>query len=139
MIKKLVITTLIGTLAYFAFGWLIFDFLLGNYTNLHTTQLPGFKKTDEQFSSALLVLSCAAYAALLSFVLVYLLNIKELTRATFIGSVTGVLVAIMTDSYWYATSNFFLNVMVVVFDVLAAGLTVGFMGLVIALINKKLN
>lgn len=137
--KKLIITAIVGTIAYFAFGWFVFDFILGNYTDLHTTQLNGFKKTGEQSSLALLIVSCGAYAALLSFILVYLLNCKDLLRAFLIASITGVLVAIMTDTYWYSTSNFYSNSMVVIFDILAAGITVGFMGLIIAFTNKKLG
>ena len=139
VVKKLILTTLIGTVAYYAVGWFVFEFMLGNYTNLHTTQLAGFKKTAEQFGLVPMVLSCGTYAALLSFILVYLLNCKELVKAAMIGCVVGVLVAIMADSFWYATSNFYLNSTVVLFDILAAGVTVGFMGLVIALSNKKLS
>jgi hypothetical protein len=109
MIKKIFITTVIGTIAYYLFGWLVFDFILGNYINLNTTQLTGFKKTEEQFSMLLLIVSCTAYACLLSFILVYLLNIKQLIKAFMIGSTVGILVAIMTDSYWFATSHFYIE------------------------------
>ncbi len=139
MIKKIFITTVIGTIAYYLFGWLVFDFILGNYTNLNTTQLAGFKKTEEQFSMLLLIVSCTAYACLLSFILVYLLNIKQLIKAFMIGSTVGILVAIMTDSYWFATSHFYSNYTVMFLDILAAGISVGVLGLVIALTNKKLS
>ncbi len=139
MIKKIFITTVIGTIAYYLFGWLVFDFILGNYTNLNTTQLAGFKKTEEQFSILLLIVSCTAYACLLSFILVYLLNIKQLIKAFMIGSTVGILVAIMTDSYWFATSHFYSNYTVMFLDILAAGISVGVLGLVIALTNKKLS
>lgn len=139
MIKKIFITIVIGTIAYYLFGWLVFDFILGNYTNLNTTQLAGFKKTEEQFSMLLLIVSCTAYACLLSFILVYLLNIKQLIKAFMIGSTVGILVAIMTDSYWFATSHFYSNYTVMFLDILAAGISVGVLGLVIALTNKKLS
>ena len=139
MIKKIFITTVIGTIAYYLFGWLVFDFILGNYTNLNTTQLTGFKKTEEQFSMLLLIVSCTAYACLLSFILVYLLNIKQLIKAFMIGSTVGILVAIMTDSYWFATSHFYSNYTVMFLDILAAGISVGVLGLVIALTNKKMS
>ena len=139
MIKKIFITTVIGTIAYYLFGWLVFDFILGNYTNLNTTQLTGFKKTEEQFSILLLIVSCTAYACLLSFILVYLLNVKQLIKAFMIGSTVGILVAIMTDSYWFATSHFYSNYTVMFLDILAAGISVGVLGLVIALTNKKLS
>lgn len=139
MLKKLLVTTIVGTIFYFLFGWVVFDFLIGNYTNLHTTQIAGFKKTDVEFSLLLLIVSCAAYAALISFILVYLLNSKSPSKAFFISATIGILVAIMTDSYWYATSHFYSNAMVVLLDILAAGVTVGFMGFVIAFTNKRLE
>ncbi len=138
MIKKLLITTLVGTAAYFVFGWFVFEFVLGNYTSQNTTQLNGFKKTADQSSLFFLIVSCAAYAFLISFILVYLLDIKNLVKAFLIGAIIGVLVAIMTDTYWYAISNFYSNFTVVVFDILGAGISVGTMSLAIAFVNKKL-
>ncbi len=32
-IYKLIIGTLTGTIIYFVVGWIVFDFLLGSYTN----------------------------------------------------------------------------------------------------------
>lgn len=138
MIKKLLICTLVGTAIYFVFGWFVFEFLLGNYTSLNTTQLEGFKKSPEQSSLLFLIVSCAAYALLISFILVYLQDIKKLAKAFFFGSIIGVLVAVMADTYWYATTNFYSNFSVVVFDILAAGVSVGTMSLAIAFVNKKL-
>jgi hypothetical protein len=139
MIKKLLITTTVGTITYYIIGWIIFEYILGRYTQLNTTNLIGFKKTDEQFSFSLLVISCMAYASLLSFILVYLLDIKNIFKAFVISSIIGTLVAIMTDTYWYATSNFYSNIIVVILDILAAGFTVGLMGTAITIINKKLS
>lgn len=137
MIKKILISTLVGTTIYFVLGWFVFELILGNYTNQNTTQLIGFKKTEEQSSLTLLIVSCSAYALLLSFILIYLLDIKKLTKAFLIGSIVGVLVAVMTDTYWLATSNFYSNFMVVFLDIIGAGISVGFMGSVIAFVNKK--
>ena len=139
MIKKTLTATIVGTIVYLIVGWIVFDFILGDYTNLHTTQLVGFKKEPENSSLTLLIVSCAAYAALMSFILVYLLNIETLFKALLIGAFTGILIAIMTDSYWYATSNFYSNVIVILLDIIGAGISVGVMGFSIALINKRLN
>lgn len=139
MIKKLIVTTLVGTFVYFVFGWFVFEFVLGNYTSLNTTQLEGFKKSPEQSSLLFLIVSCAAYALLMSYILVNHLNIKSLVKAFFIGSTVGVLVAIMADTYWYATTNFYSNFMVVLLDIIGAAVSVGTMSLVIAFVNKKLS
>ena len=138
MFKKIIASIIIGTIFYFLFGWFVFDFLLGNYTNLHTTQLIGFKKDNEHFSILLLVISCMAYAILISFIFIYLLNLKNLLRGFLIGTTIGVLVSVMTDTYWYATSNFYSNVTVVFLDILAAGVTVGSTGFLITYLNKRI-
>jgi len=139
MVRRLFISTIVGTIVYFLFGWFIFEFILGNYTNHNTIQLEGFKKTGGQYSLVLLIVSCAAYAVLMSFILVYLINIKTLLKSFFIGSTIGILVAIMADTYWYATSNFYSNFTVVIFDVFGAGISVGIMSLAISFANKKLG
>lgn len=139
MYKKLWIATAAGTLAYLACGWLVFGLLFGNYTEAHTTSISGFRKTGEQYSVALLVVSCMAYAALISFILIYLLDNRKMFRGFFIGTVTGMLVAVMTDSYWYATSTFYSDGLVVIIDILCAGITVGLLGLTVSWINHKLS
>ena len=123
MIKKIVISTLIGTLVYLIVGWFIFDFILGNYTELNTTQINGFKKLEVEYNW--LILSCLAYALLLSVFIVHFLNIKELKKGALIGVIIGVLIAIMTDSYWYASSHFYSNLIVIILDIVGAGISVG--------------
>ena len=139
MAKKIIILILIGTIAYYAFGWFIFDYILGGYTDMNTTQIPGFKKSAEQFSMPYLVLSCAAYSALMVFVLIYLTNTTNIMKGTITGAVIGVLVAVMADSYWLASSNFYNNVFVAAADVAAAAISVGFLGLTITLAGKKIK
>ena len=138
MVKKIIILILIGTIAYFAFGWFIFDYILGAYTDANTTQIPGFKKTAEQFSMPCLMLSCGAYSALMVFVLVYLTHTTNIIKGTTTGAVIGVLVAVMADSYWLASSNFYNNVYVAAADVAAAAISVGFLGLTITFAGKKI-
>lgn len=129
--------SIIGTFAYFLIGWLVFDLLIGNYTEANTTQIPGFKKSEEEFSMLFLVISCAAYASLMSILFVYWLDIKSLLQSYGFGAILGILIAIMTDTYWYASSNFYSNGIVVLLDIIAAGFTVGFMALVVNFFNLK--
>jgi hypothetical protein len=138
-IKKFLLLTAVGTVVYLAFGWLVFDFILGAYTDHHTTQLPGFKKSEAEFSMPLLVLSCAAYAALMTYIIAVLANVKTAVKGAKTGAVVGVLVAIMADSYWLASSNFYSTVWVAVADVLGAAVSVGVLGWVIALLHGKMR
>jgi hypothetical protein len=139
MVKKILISTLVGTLIYLMVGWLIFDFILGNYTELNTTQIAGFKKSEVEYSYCWLVISCLAYSLLLSILIIRFLNIKEPKKGLFVGIIIGVLIAIMTDSYWNASTYFYSNLIVVLFDIVGAAISVGILGLTVSLVNKNIN
>lgn len=137
--KKFLILAAVGTVVYLAFGWVVFDLILGAYTDHNTTHLPGFKKTEQEFSMAYLVLSCAAYSVLLTYVVAVLANARSAMRGLTIGATTGVLIAIMADSYWLASSNFYTTPLVAVADVLGAAVSVGVLGWVIALLHNRMK
>lgn len=132
---KYIIQIIAGTIFYFLFGWFVFDFLIGEYTELHTTQLPGFKKNPEAFSYSFLFASCLAYACLITYVLSYLIKVNSVKKGFYIAAVIGILVAMMTDFFWYASSNFYDTFSVIILDILAAGLCVGLLGAVISSIS----
>lgn len=134
-INKLIIGTLTGTIVYFIVGWLVFEFILGSYTNANTTQIVGFKKNEQESSLPMLVLSCTAYAILLSSLMLYWINTSlNFKDGIKLGATVGILVAIMTDAYWYGISNFYNNATPMILDIIAATLTVGIMGGAIALV-----
>ena len=120
------ISSLLGSFFYMIIGWLVFDRLLGSYTESQTTQILGFKKTTD-FSFLFLYLSCLAYSVLINFILSNS-KITSLASAFLFSSAIGFLVACMTDFYWYASSNFYTNFSVVCLDILAAAITVGCLG-----------
>lgn len=125
---RIAIATLVGTISYFLFGWLVFEALLGGFMAEHTTALIGFRKAEGEASMLALLLSCVAYALLLSVVFARWAPVTSFRTGLLRGAVVGTLVACMTDLYWYATSHFFNNLVPVAVDVLAAALTVGAMG-----------
>ncbi|MBI1224380.1 MAG: hypothetical protein GC192_04005 [Bacteroidetes bacterium] len=128
---KILLAALAGTVVYFLVGWLVFEGLLGEYMSIHTTQLAGFKKTPEESSMAMLLVSCAAYALLLAIIMGKWAHIHHFKEGAILGAIMGVLIAIMTDTYWFSTSHFFNNINPLLLDVAAAGITVGIMGGVI--------
>jgi hypothetical protein len=128
---KILLAALAGTIAYFLVGWLVFEGLLGKYMSANTTQIVGFKKTAEESSMAMLVVSCAAYALLLALIMGKWAHINTFKDGAILGATMGILIAIMTDSYWFSTTHFFNNFKPLLADVAAAGLTVGIMGGVI--------
>jgi hypothetical protein len=129
---KILLAASVGTIVYFGIGWLVFEGLLGNYMSTHTTQIVGFKKSAEESSMLMLLVSCAAYALLLAIIMGHWAYVGTFKDGAILGVTIGVLVAIMTNCYWYSTSHFFNGFAPLLVDVAAAGLTVGIMGGTIA-------
>jgi hypothetical protein len=129
---KILLAAAVGTVVYFLVGWLVFEVLLGKYMSANTAQIAGFKKSGEESSMLLLLVSCAAYALLLAVLLGQWAQVATFREGLTIGAVTGGLVATMTNTYWHSTSHFFNGFAPVLVDIAAAGLTVGGMGGAIA-------
>lgn len=138
-IKKAIIISFLGSVIYLLFGWFVFDFVLGEYTGANTTAIEGFKKSEEEYSFLCLYTSCLAYAVLLNYILVLLTNTQDLLQGFLRAAVIGVLVAVMTDTYWYGSSHFYNNLLVMLVDICAAAITVGVLGLSIVWLNTKLS
>lgn len=139
-IIKLITGTLAGTIIYLVIGWIVFEYILGSYTSENTTQIVGFKKNEQDSSILLLIVSCTAYAMLVTSLMLYWikksLNFKEGIK---LGAILGTLVAIMTNSYWYGTSHFYNNATVMILDIIAATISVGIMGGAIAFVLSYLK
>ena len=129
---KILIPAFAGAIVYFLVGWLVFEGLLGNFMNANTTQIVGFKKTDAEASMLLIFVSCAAYALLLALFFGQWAKVETLQDAFIISATIGMLVATMTNTYWYATSHFFNGFVPILADIAAAGFTVGIMGVAVS-------
>jgi hypothetical protein len=134
---KIALAALVGTIVYFGIGWLVFEGLLGKYMSANTTQIVGFKKSEEEASMVMLIVSCAAYALLLAIVMGNWTQVNTFKEGAILGATVGILVATMTNSYWYSTSHFFNGFAPLLVDIAAAGVTVGIMGGVIAWVLGK--
>jgi hypothetical protein len=134
---KIALAALVGTIVYFGIGWLVFEGLLGKYMSANTTQIVGFKKSEEESSMLMLIVSCAAYALLLAVVMGNWTQVNTFKEGAILGATVGILVATMTNSYWYSTSHFFNGFAPILADIAAAGVTVGIMGGAIAWILGK--
>jgi hypothetical protein len=121
-LPSFILASFIGSFFYLIFGWFIFDFVLGSYTEAHTIQLVGFKKTND-----------------------FNVKITSSLKAFLFCSLLGVLIGCMTDFYWYASSHFYSNLIVVILDLFGAAISVGSLGLVNhfilrnSWINAKMN
>lgn len=133
----IIIISFLGSIFYLLFGWLVFDVLFGDYTENHTTHLQGFKKSRD-FSVLFLYLSCLSYAFLIN-IFLFKSTISKYGSAFMHSSVFGILIACMTDFFWYASSNFYDNFTVVILDVLGAAISVGFLGLFSFFLHQKFS
>jgi len=131
-ITNFLLAVLAGAITYFLAGWLVFEGLLGDYMQANTTQIEGFKKNEAESSMVLIFVSCAAYAMLMTLVFQYAPSMRTFKAGFVMGAMIGVLIAIMTNTYWYATSHFFNDFRPILADVVAASFTVGIMGGVVA-------
>lgn len=132
----ILISIILGSFFYIMIGWIIFDFILGPFTDAQTTQIIGFKKTTD-FSYLFLYLSCFAYSALINFIFIHS-KIESLNKSFSFSAIVGVLVACMTDFYWYASSNFYSSFTVIYLDIIGAAVTVGALGgFTFLLLNKS--
>jgi len=131
-ITNFLLAALAGAITYFLAGWLVFEGLLGTYMQANTTQTEGFKKDEAESSMVLIFVSCAAYALLLTLIFHYAPGIRTFKVGFIFGAMVGILVAIMTNTYWFATSHFFNDFKPVLIDIAAASVTVGVMGGVVA-------
>jgi len=136
-IAPLLIVCLLGSVFYLIIGWLVFDLLFGNYTESNTTHLHGFKKSAD-FNFPFLYLSCLSYAVLINIILLKS-TIQTYGGAIIYCSIIGILIACMTDFFWYASTNFYSNFFVVVFDIIGAAISVGLLGAFQFLLIRKLN
>jgi hypothetical protein len=134
---KILLAALVGTIVYFGIGWLVFEGLLGKYMSANTTQIVGFKKSEEESSMLMLIISCAAYALLLAIVMGNWTQVNTFKEGAILSATVGILVATMTNSYWYSTSHFFNGFAPILADIAAAGVTVGIMGGAIAWVLGK--
>lgn len=130
----ILLSIIIGTVTYLAFGYFVFEVVLGKFTKENTLQLKGFNKSDKDTSTPFLILSCAAYAALITFVLYNWQSQHEAIDAFIISGIIGLLVAVMANTFWYSTTYLYKNLQPLIADVAAAFVTVGVMGMVISFI-----
>ena len=135
-IQTFLISSVLGSFFYLIIGWLIFDFILGPYTEAHTTQILGFKKSTD-FSFLFLYLSCLAYSALINFILINI-SIDSFGKTIFFSSALGVMVACMTDFFWYASSHYYTDFTIVFLDIAGAAIALGGLGGFTFLLKRKL-
>jgi hypothetical protein len=132
LITEITISTIVGAVAYFIIGWVVFELLLGKLMSANMINLPGFIKKHKESNLIWLFISCAAYSFLLATLFALWTGTTTLTEGMIIGTLIGGCISIMTSTYWWATSHLFSNFKPIFADFLAAMITVGVMGGIVA-------
>jgi hypothetical protein len=135
---KIILPTVAGAFVYFIAGWVVFELVLGRFMSGHMTKAPGFFKKDDESSLVWVFISCVAYAFLLTLLFTFWTNTRTFVEGATIGAVIGSLISVMTSTYWWGTSHLFDNYKPILADIVAAGITVGLMGGVIAIASLVL-
>ena len=102
--KKFLIGTLVGGVAYFLLGFIVYAILLEGFFAAHAGTATGVLKTAEmQFWP--LFLGNVGHAALLSYIFVKWANVKTFSAGLSAGAVVGFLMTLGHNLVQYDTTN----------------------------------
>lgn len=123
MNSKVLLAALIGAVASFIAGFIVFGFILGNY--MAAGIAPGLMKTAEEMSGASYVfifLASFVSSLLIAYIFDSWANIRTLQGGLRAGALIGLLMALSVDLGLYATTHMFSGLGKVIVDVLASTL-----------------
>lgn len=102
--KKFLIGTLVGGVAYFLLGFIVYAILLEDFFSAHAGTATGVMKTTEmQFWP--LFLGNVGHAALLSYIFVKWANVKTFSTGLSAGAIVGFLMTLGRNLVEYDTTN----------------------------------
>ncbi len=134
--KKVLIGGIVGGIAYFLMGWLIYGVLLMDFMTSNSTA--GVMKTQDQFIWSALVVSNLIYGLLMSYVINAVGHITSSGKGAITAATTGLLVVAGYDLGMYATSN--VSTMNVVLADIAAVTVMSFIaGAIIVMVSNKIK
>ena len=123
MNSKVLLAALIGAVASFIAGFIVFGLLLGNY--MEAGMSPGLMKTAEEMTGASYVyifLASFVSSLLIAYIFDSWANIRTLQGGLRAGALIGVLMALSVDLGLLATTHMFSGLGKVIVDVLASTL-----------------
>jgi uncharacterized membrane protein len=105
--KKFLTGTLVGGVAFFLLGYLIYGMALASFFNQHSVASAGSMKTMEEIVWWALVLGNLASGALLTYVFLKLGNITSFGGGASTAAAIGFFIALSMDLIRFATENVF--------------------------------
>jgi hypothetical protein len=133
--KKFVIGTLVGGIAFFFLGYLIYGVALAGFFSQHTVAASASMKPMSEIVWWALILGNLASGALLTYIFLKMGNINSFGGGASTGAAIGFFLALSMDFIRYATENsfdltaVFANVVVgVVMTAIAGGIVAAVLG-----------
>jgi hypothetical protein len=126
--KKVLIGSIVGGIAFFLLGWMIYGILMKDFYSANFGQ-EGMRKESEMILWAIGV-SNIVFAMLISLIFSWS-NISSLLSGAKVGAIVGFLTAIAIDFNFYAMTTLFKNWSALFVDVLLSTLTSAIVGAVI--------
>jgi hypothetical protein len=138
--KKFLIGTIVGGIAFFLFGYLIYGIALMSFFTQHSTAPAGTMKAMGDFVWWALILGNLASGALLTYIFLKMGNINSFGAGAGVGAVIGFFMELSTDAVHYATENSsdFTGVCVdVIAGLILTAIAGGIIGAALGMGNKK--
>ena len=104
-IKKFLVGTLAGGIAFFLLGYLFYGFALMNFYSAHAGSATGVAKSMEEMGWGYLILGNLASSALLTYIFLKWANITTFGGGASGGAVIGFLMGLSYNMVTYATTN----------------------------------
>lgn len=117
--KKFLTGTLVGGIAFFFLGYLIYGMILMDFMTSHGGSATGVQRTMDEFVWWSLIVGNLASGALLSYIFLKWADVSSFGGGATAAAAIGLLMAAAFDFTMYATSNL-MDLTGLVVDILAA-------------------
>lgn len=101
--KKFLLGTVVGGVAFFLIGWLLYGILLHDFMSQHGN--PAASKSMEEMSLVSLFAGNLASAALLTYIFLTWANVSSFGAGTKAAAIVGFLMSVGIDLTMYGTTN----------------------------------
>ena len=105
--KKFLLGTLVGGIAFFFLGYLIYGLALASFFTQHTVNTSGAMKSMNDIIWWALILGNLAFGALLTYIFLKMGNVHSFGSGASTGAAVGFFLTLSRDLIRYATENSF--------------------------------
>lgn len=139
IMKKILLSTLIGGVFNFLLGWLVYGILFASVTKqLASPEVALISLKEEEIRLGYLFLSCTMGALLMAFIFVKAGNINTWLAGAKTGAIIGLIMAAWINSSLYSMTKYF-TFPGMLFDVALNTLMAAATGVVVALVISKVK